>query len=150
MTFAKKRIKLDQKTLSEIKRIRAELAKAEEIDESYINELHKLYNPLPTLEDIEEVKGDIKELSDEYFRKSDVYYVDNLEADNNYSSFNFYIVNKAPFKNDFLFGRLSAFIADLCCECLPLQFSVQVLPEDYQSNSHYSYLIEEMQKAIKL
>ena len=150
MTFEKKRIKLDQQALSEIKRIRAEIEKSEVIEESYIDELHKLYYPIPTPEDVEEIKGDIKELADEYFRESDVYYIDNLDVNNTYSSFNFYIVNKAPFKNDFLFGRLSAFIADLCCECLPFQFSVQVLPEDYQNNSHYSYLSEEMQKAIKL
>ena len=150
MTFGIKRIELDQKTLSEIKRLGAELSKANEVEESCIYELHKLQHPFPTPEDIEEIKQDVQELAEEYFRASDVYYVDNLEPSDVFSTLDFYIVNRAPFKNEFLFARLSVFIEELCLACWPIQFCVHVLPEDYQNKKQYAYLLKGMQGAVRL
>ena len=99
---------------------------------------------------MEEIKEDVQELAEEHFRKSDVYFLDNSHINKEYAFFIFYIVNRAPFKNKFLFGSLSAFITDLCCECLPMQFGVSVLPEDYEDDERYSYVLENMKKAIKL
>ena len=138
------------KHFQRFKRLKAKNKEAEAVDKNFLYELHRLRNPHPTPEDIEEIKQDVQELAEEYLRKSDVYFLDNSRINKEYASFIFYIVNRAPFKNKFLFGSLSAFITDLCCECLPMQFDVSVFTEDYEDDERYSHVLENMKKAIKL
>jgi hypothetical protein len=150
MTFGKKRVELGDETLSEIRRLKAKIKEAEANQEECFNRIRELCHPFPLPEDVEEIKEDVQELAQEYFRESDVYFLDNSHINKEYASFIFYIVNRVPFKNRFLFGSLSAFITDLCCECLPMQFDVSVLPEDYEDDERYSHVLENMKKATKL
>ena len=118
MTFGKKRVALDDETFSETRRLKAKIKEAEVNQEECFDRIRELCHPFPSSEDVEEIKEDVQELAQEYFRDSDVYFLDNSHINKEYAFFIFYIVNRAPFKNKFLFGSLSAFITDLCCECV--------------------------------
>ena len=96
MTFGKKRVALDDETLSEIKRLKAKIKEAEANQEECFDRIRELCHSFPLPEDVEEIKEDVQELAEEYFRKSDVYFLDNSHINKEYASFIFYIVNRAP------------------------------------------------------